>query len=124
MFTFLHKNRSCVTEVYLKKGVLRNFTNFTGKHLCQSLFLIKLQAKTCNFVKNETSAQVFSCGFCEISRTPFPTEDLWWLLLQENIWFKVVLMILMILITFSTKRRCVDNILCFQNTEELEKFKI
>ena len=28
----------------VKKGVLRNFAKFTGKHLCQSLFLIKLQA--------------------------------------------------------------------------------
>ena len=27
----------------IKKGVLENFTNFTGQHLCQSLFLIKLQ---------------------------------------------------------------------------------
>ena len=25
-------------EVFCKKGVLRNFTKFTGKHLCQSLF--------------------------------------------------------------------------------------
>ena len=32
------------TEVYCKKGVLRSFTKFTWKHLCQSLFLIKLQA--------------------------------------------------------------------------------
>ena len=28
----------------LKKGVLTTFVNFTGKHLCWSLFLIKLQA--------------------------------------------------------------------------------
>ena len=34
--------RSSRTEV--KKGVLRNFAKFTGKHLCQSFFLIKLQA--------------------------------------------------------------------------------
>ena len=27
----------------VKKGVFRNFTNFTGKHLCWSLFLIELQ---------------------------------------------------------------------------------
>ena len=27
-----------------EKGVLRNFANFTGKHLCWSLFLIELQA--------------------------------------------------------------------------------
>ena len=26
-----------------KVGVLENFAKFTGKHLCQSLFLIKLQ---------------------------------------------------------------------------------
>ena len=26
----------------MKKGVLRNFTKFTGKHLCQSLFFSKV----------------------------------------------------------------------------------
>ena len=31
-------------EVFCKKDVLRNFAKFTGKHLCQSVFLIKLQA--------------------------------------------------------------------------------
>ena len=30
-------------EVFYRKGVLGNFTKFTGKHLCQSTFLIKLQ---------------------------------------------------------------------------------
>ena len=29
--------RSCSYEVFCKKGVLRNFAKFTGKHLCQSL---------------------------------------------------------------------------------------
>ena len=36
-----------------KKGVLRNFAEFTGKHLCQAL------------------AQVFSCEFCIISKNTF-----------------------------------------------------
>ena len=36
--------RSSRPEVLCEKGVLRNFTKFTGKHLRQSLFLIKLQA--------------------------------------------------------------------------------
>ena len=31
-------------EVFCKKGVLKDFVNFIGKHLCWSLFLIKLQA--------------------------------------------------------------------------------
>ena len=51
-----------------QKRVLGNFAKFTGKHLCQSLFLIKLQAKTCNFIKKETPTQVFSCEFFEISK--------------------------------------------------------
>ena len=29
-------------EVFYKKGVLRNFTEFTGKYLCRSLFLNKV----------------------------------------------------------------------------------
>ena len=34
-------------------------------------FLVKLQAESCNFVKKEILAQVFSCGFCEISKSTF-----------------------------------------------------
>ena len=34
-------------------------------------FLIKLQADACNFIKQETLAQVFSCEFCGISNTFF-----------------------------------------------------
>ena len=31
----------------------------------------------CNFIKKETLAWVFSCGFCEISKNTFFTEHLW-----------------------------------------------
>ena len=34
-------------------------------------FLIKLQASPSNFIKKETLAQVFSCEFCEISKSNF-----------------------------------------------------
>ena len=37
------KYRSSRPEMFCKKGVLKNFAIFTGKHLCWSLFLIKLQ---------------------------------------------------------------------------------
>ena len=47
------------------KGVLKNFAKFTGKHPCQSLFLITLQTSVFNFIKKETVAQVFSCEFCK-----------------------------------------------------------
>ena len=61
----------------MKKGVLRNFTKFTGKHLRQSLFFNKIAGKACNFIKKETLAQVFSCEFCEISKNTFFTAYLW-----------------------------------------------
>ena len=32
------QHESSRLEVFRKKGVLRNFTKFTGKHLCQGLF--------------------------------------------------------------------------------------
>ena len=63
--------RSSHLGVFCKKGVLRNFAKFTGKHLCQSLFLIKLLALPCNFIKKETLIQVFSCEFYEISKCNF-----------------------------------------------------
>ena len=66
-------------EVFCKKSVLRNFTKFIGKHLCQSLFFNKVAGLT----PEATLAQVFSCAFYEISKNTFFTEHLWWLLLTE-----------------------------------------
>ena len=40
IFQLPFEYRSCRTEV--KKGVLRNFEKFTGKHLCQIFFLINI----------------------------------------------------------------------------------
>ena len=37
-------NQEQPSEVFCKKGILKTFVNFTGKHLCWSIFLIKLQA--------------------------------------------------------------------------------
>ena len=73
--------RSSHLGKFCKKGVLRNFANFIGKHLCQS-FLIKMQAQACNFIKKETLARVFSCEVCKISkniyfhRTPLVTVSI------------------------------------------------
>ena len=69
----------------MKKVVLRNFTKFTGKHLCRSLCnVIKKETLACNFIKKETLAQVFSCESCVISENTFFTEHLWWLLLKTS----------------------------------------
>ena len=69
--TQLSNNRSSRPKVFCKKGVLRNFAKFTGKHLCQILFLIRLQAEACIFIKKETLAQVFSSEFYKISKNTF-----------------------------------------------------
>ena len=34
--------RTSSPEVFCKKGVLRNFAKFAGRHLCQSLFFNKV----------------------------------------------------------------------------------
>ena len=49
-------------EVFGKKGVLKNFAKFTGKHL---------RSEASNFMKKETLEQVFSREFCEISKSTF-----------------------------------------------------
>ena len=59
-YSFIVENiRSSRPEVFCKKGVLRNFAKFTGKHLCQSLFY------------NKVVGQVFSCEVCEICKNTF-----------------------------------------------------
>ena len=46
--------------ISFKIGVFKNFALITGKHLCWSLFLIKLQA-----CRQTQETQVFSCIYCE-----------------------------------------------------------
>ena len=62
-------DRSSHRRCSVRKDVLRNFAKFTGKHLCQGLFMSG--PKACNFIKKYTLAQVFSCEFFEFLRTPF-----------------------------------------------------
>ena len=60
--------------MFCKKGILKDFTKFTGKHLCQILFSHKLAGEICNPINKENLIQVFSCEFCE---NTFFTEHLW-----------------------------------------------
>ena len=59
---FLKHTEAGLPEVFYKKGVLRNFTKFTGKHLCQSLFFNKVAV-----------------------------EHLWWLLLNVTVFIRYLL---------------------------------
>ena len=54
------------------KKVFLNISQNSQENTCARVsFLIKLQARPCNFSKKETLAQVFSCEFCEISKNTF-----------------------------------------------------
>ena len=55
LFSF---NRGSHRRRSVRKGVLRNFAKFAGKHLRQI-------------------TQMFSCEFCEISKNIFVAEHLW-----------------------------------------------
>ena len=58
----------------VKKCTLKIFANFTGKHLCLSLFSIKLQARgPATFLKKDFNVGVF---FSEIS-TDISKKNFW-----------------------------------------------
>ena len=60
-------------EVFLK--TLQNLQENTCARVS---FLIKLQASRSGpLLKKETLALVFSCEFCQMSKSTFLTEDLW-----------------------------------------------
>ena len=42
------KFRSSRLQIFFKIGVLKNFANFTGKHMCWSLFLKKFKKTDSN----------------------------------------------------------------------------
>ena len=73
--------RSSCTEVFCKKGVLRNLAKFTGKHLCQILFFNKVAGLPATLLKYRIWHKCFPVNFAKFLRTPFVTRHLWWLLL-------------------------------------------
>ena len=70
--------RSSHQRCSVKKGVLRNFEKSTGKHLCQSLFLVKLHARSATLLKKRLWHRCFHVNFAKFLRTPLfgtPLDD-------------------------------------------------
>ena len=78
------KHRSSRPGVFCKKGVLRNFTKFTVKHLCQSLFFNKVAGlrqglffnkvaglRPATVLKKRLRHRCFPVNFVKFLRTPF-----------------------------------------------------
>ena len=67
-------------QMFLKISVLKNFANFSGKHLLwKTRYFAGPQA--CIFIKNTLQHKRFPVIFL---RTPFSTEQLRWLLFMKN----------------------------------------
>ena len=64
-------SRSSHQRCSVKKGVLRNFAKFTGKHLCQSLFLINLQDAPATLLKKRLWRRCFPVHFAKFLWTLF-----------------------------------------------------
>ena len=82
VFIFFLSYRSSRPNVFCKNGVLENFTKFTWRHLCQSLFFNKVAGLSpATLLKKRLWHRCFPVNFVKFLRTPFFTEHLWWLLL-------------------------------------------
>ena len=70
---FLKKTyRSSRPEVFRKKGALRNFAKFTGKHLWQRLFFNKVAGlRPATLLKKSLWHRCFPVNFVKFLRTPF-----------------------------------------------------
>ena len=69
MFNFKNSYRRCS----VKKVAFKNFAKLTRKHLCWSLFLIKLQVDL-QLYDEETPTQLFSCEICKNFKNIFFEE--------------------------------------------------
>ena len=65
--------RSSHLRYSVKKGVLRNFAKFTGKHLCQRFLFNKAACQTCNFIKKRISS-TGPVNFAKFLRTAFSQD--------------------------------------------------
>ena len=70
--------RNSLWQVFFKT-VLKGFANFTGKHLCWSLFSIKLQACRPATFEKRFQHRCFPVKFAKFSKTIFLQTTLRWL---------------------------------------------
>ena len=62
-------------ESFCKKGVLKNFKNFTEKNLCWSLFNKVASLQPASFLKRD-STKVLSCEFSNTFKSTYFEEHL------------------------------------------------
>ena len=71
--TLSHEWEQSFVDVF-QNDVRKNFTNFTGKHLCLNLFLIKLRAwRPATLLKKRLQHKYFPGEICEIFKNTYFT---------------------------------------------------
>ena len=65
MLSFRNSHQRCSVKI----DVLKNFANFTGKHLFWSLFLIVADLKACSFIKKRLQHRCFPVKFHKFLKT-------------------------------------------------------
>ena len=84
----LFRHRSSHKGSSVKKGVVRNFTKFAGKHLWQSLFYNKVAGPRQLYEKIDSSTGIyFPVNFVKFLRTPFSQNTSGWLHLETHDYF-------------------------------------
>ena len=81
--------RSSRSQMFFKIDVLKNFANFTGKHLCWSLLKVA-GLQTYTFSKKRLQHRRFPVKFAKFLRTPFFTEHLRRLFYRAKLVFTMV----------------------------------
>ena len=71
-FNFINFRNGSRRRCSVRKGIHRNFTKFTGKHLCHSLFLNKVSGlRPATLLKKKLWHSYFPVNFMKFLRTPF-----------------------------------------------------
>ena len=79
-----HRYRKGRSQMFFKKDVLKNFSIFTGKHLCWSLLLNKWQVfRSAALLKKRLQHSCFPVNIAKFLRTP-TLKNIYKRLLQES----------------------------------------
>ena len=66
---WLKLSRSSHPELFCPKGMLKKFTKFTGKHLCQNIFLNKIAGRPATLLNKTLRHRCFPVNFGKLLRT-------------------------------------------------------
>ena len=94
-------NRSSHQRYSVKKGIVKNFTKFTGKHLCQSLFFNQVAGlRPATLLKKRLWHRCFLVNFVKFLEALFLQNTSDRLLLQEVLLYKPCINTFLVLVRY------------------------